>query len=140
MPNTPDSLVQTATEKSRKHAISDLIRVAEETAQKRAMSDPWLVAAYLTGSLRREDPFLGNATDVDIVFVHAEEPDARREILPLTPEVHLDIVHNPRRDYQKPKELRVHPWRGPELYFLDTVEELLEKTASSQSLWRTHIW
>jgi hypothetical protein len=116
MPNTPNSLIKTAKERSQKRAVAELIRIAEETAQKRAMSDPWLVAAYLTGSLRSENPFLGNTTDIDIVFIHAEEPDFRREVLPLTPEVHLDIVHNPRSDYKKPKELRVHPWLGPELY------------------------
>jgi hypothetical protein len=93
-----------------------LIRIAKESAQKRALSDPGLVAAYLTGSLRTEHPFLGGATDVDIVFVHAETPKIRREIIPLTPEFHLDIIHNPRSDYDKPKELRVHPWLGPELY------------------------
>ena len=93
-----------------------LIRIAKETAQKRALSDPELVAAYLTGSLRTDNPFLGKATDVDIVFVHAGETKVRREILPLTPEIHLDIVHNPRSDYDKPKNLRVHPWLGPELY------------------------
>ena len=93
-----------------------LIRVAKETVQKSALSDPGLVAAYLTGSLRTEAPFLGKATDIDIVFVHAGEPKIRREIIPLTPEVHLDIVHNPRSLYNRPKELRVHPWLGPELY------------------------
>jgi hypothetical protein len=93
-----------------------LIRVAKETAQKRAMADPGLVAAYLTGSLRSDNPFIGNSTDIDIVFVHERMPKLRREILPVTPEVHLDIVHNPRSEYEKPKELRIHPWLGPELY------------------------
>jgi len=93
-----------------------LIRIAKETAGKAALSDPDLVAAYLTGSLRTADPFMGNATDVDIVFIHAGEPKIRREIIPLTPEIHLDIFHNPRSLYEKPKELRVHPWLGPELY------------------------
>ncbi len=93
-----------------------LIRLAKETAQKQALSDPGLVAAYLTGSLLTDDPFLGNTADIDIVFVHAGEPKVRREIIPLTAEVHLDISHNPRREYDKPKELRVHPWLGPELY------------------------
>jgi len=116
MSNSLDSLVQSAQERARKRVISDLIRVAEETAQKRALSDPWLVAAYLTGSLRSDNPFLGNTTDIDIVFIHAEELNIRHEILPLTPEVHLDIVHKPRSDFEKPKELRVHPWLGPELY------------------------
>jgi hypothetical protein len=93
-----------------------LIRIARETAQKRALSEPSLVAAYLTGSLLTENPFLGNTTDIDIVLVHAEKPRVHREILPVTPEVHLDIIHNPRSDYEKPKELRIHPWLGPELY------------------------
>jgi len=93
-----------------------LIRIAKETAQKRALADPRLVAAYLTGSLRSENPFLGNSTDIDIVLVHAGQPKVRREILPVTPEIHLDIVHNPRSEYEKPKELRIHPWLGPELY------------------------
>jgi len=93
-----------------------LIRIAKETALKSALSDPGLVAAYLTGSLRTDNPFLGNTTDIDIVFVHAGEPKIRREIIPLTPEIHLDIFHNPRSLYDKPKELRVNPWLGPELY------------------------
>jgi hypothetical protein len=93
-----------------------LIRIAKETAQKQALEEPDLVLAYLTGSLRTENPFLGNSTDIDIVFVHASTPKVRREILPLTPEISLDIIHNPRSEYEKPKELRVHPWLGPELY------------------------
>ena len=93
-----------------------LVRIAKETAQKRTLTDPGLVAAYLTGSLRSENPFLGNSTDIDIVLVHAGQPKVRREILPVTPEIHLDIVHNPRSEYEKPKELRIHPWLGPELY------------------------
>jgi hypothetical protein len=93
-----------------------LIRIAKETAEKAALSDPTLVAAYLTGSLRTSDPFIGNATDVDIVFVHPGEPKIQREIIPQTPEIHLDIFHRPRSDYEKPKELRIHPWLGPELY------------------------
>ena len=94
----------------------NLIRVAKETAKKSALSDPGLVAAYLTGSLRSENPFLGNTTDIDLVFVHAGEPKIQREILALTPDIHLDIIHNPRSLYDKPKELRLHPWLGPELY------------------------
>ena len=93
-----------------------LIRIAKETVQKRALADPDLVAAYLTGSLRTEYPFLGSAADIDIVFVHAGTPKVRREIVPVTAEIHLDLVHNPRSEYEKPKELRVHPWLGPELY------------------------
>ncbi len=94
----------------------NLIRIAKETAMKQALSEPNLVAAYLTGSLRSGDPLLGGAADIDVVFVHDSPPPVRREIIPLTPEIHLDILHNPRSDYEKPKALRVHPWLGPELY------------------------
>lgn len=93
-----------------------LLRVAKETAIKRADEDPAVVAAYLIGSLRSENPFLGGAADIDIVFVHTGQVKVRREIIALTPEIHLDLVHNPRSEYEKLKELRVHPWLGPELY------------------------
>jgi hypothetical protein len=93
-----------------------LIRIAKETVLKRTWSDPGLVAAYLTGSLRTENPFLGNSTDIDIVLVHTRQPKIRREIQAVTPEIHLDMTHNPRSEYDKPKELRIHPWLGPELY------------------------
>jgi hypothetical protein len=66
--------------------------------------------------VRSENPFLGNTTDIDIVLVHTGQPKVRREVVPVTAEIHLDIVHNPRQEYEKPKELRIHPWLGPELY------------------------
>ena len=93
-----------------------LLRIAKETAQKQALAERGLVAAYLTGSLLTEDPFLGHAADIDLVFVHTEAPALPREIQAVTAEVHLDIVHRSRREYDRPKELRVHPWLGPELY------------------------
>ncbi len=93
-----------------------LLRLAREAAQKHALSDRGLVAAYLTGSLLGDDPFLGNAADIDIVLVHPEKPKIEREIVALTAEVHLDIRHNSRSEYDNPKELRLHPILGPELY------------------------
>ena len=53
-----------------------LIRIAKETAQERAFNDRNIIAAYLTGSLviQEIDPMLGGAADIDIIFVHAEEP------------------------------------------------------------------
>lgn len=93
-----------------------LVRIAKETAQKRALAEPGLVAAYLTGSVRGENPFLGNSTDIDIVLVHSGQPKIRREVVAVTADIHLDIVHNSRWEYEKPKELRIHPWLGPELY------------------------
>jgi hypothetical protein len=93
-----------------------LLRIARETAQKRALAEPDLQAVYLTGSLLRPDPFLGGAADIDLVIVHARAPDRPREIVPLTAEVHLDILHRARADYARPRQLRLDPWLGPELY------------------------
>ncbi|MCS7010113.1 MAG: hypothetical protein NZL98_01925, partial [Anaerolineales bacterium] len=93
-----------------------LLRVAREAVQKRVLTEPNLVAAYLTGSLRRKEPFLGGVTDVDIVLVHQERPPQKHETIPLVGGFFLDIVHNARADYDKPKELRLDPWLGPELY------------------------
>ena len=96
--------------------LESMIQIAKEAAIQRAESNGDIVAAYLTGSLLDNDPFLGGSADIDLVFVHAQETRLRREIVSLTPEIHLDIKHNPRREYNHPRELRIHPWLGPEMY------------------------
>jgi len=96
--------------------LETMIQIAREAALQRANSNHDIVAAYLTGSVLDKDPFLGDTADIDLVLVHAQEPKARREIVSLSPEIHLDIKHNPRREYSHPRELRVHPWLGPEMY------------------------
>ena len=94
----------------------NLLRIARETVSQRIYVRPDIVAAYLTGSLLKDDPLLGNTTDIDLVFVHPFQPSIRREIIPLTPEIHLDIKYNPRSEYEHPRQLRLHPWLGPEMY------------------------
>jgi hypothetical protein len=94
-----------------------LIRIAKETAQERAFNDRGLIAAYLTGSLVSDhDPLLGGTTDIDIIFVHAEEPKHRREFVKLTPDFHLDISHRAKAEFKRPRELRLDPWLGWEMY------------------------
>src|SRR5512138_791025 len=94
-----------------------LIRIAKETAQERAFNDRDLIAAYLTGSLLAEaDPMLGGTADIDIIFVHAEEPKQRREFVKLTPDFHLDISHRAKAEFKRPRELRLDPWLGWEMY------------------------
>jgi len=96
--------------------LESMIQIAKEAAVQRADSNHDIVAAYLTGSVLDRDPFLGDTADIDLVLVHAQEPKIRREIVSLTPEIHLDIKHNPRREYAHPRQLRLHPWLGPEIY------------------------
>jgi predicted nucleotidyltransferase len=95
-----------------------LIRIAKETAQERAFNDRGIIAAYLTGSLvaSETDPLLGGTTDIDIIFVHAEEPKHRREFVKLTPDFHLDISHRAKAEFKRPRELRLDPWLGWEMY------------------------
>jgi hypothetical protein len=93
-----------------------LIRIAKETAQERAYNNKNIIAAYLTGSLLTEEPFLGGTTDIDLVLVTAGTPPLSREIVKLTPEFHLDISFHAKADYTPTRELRINPWLGYEIY------------------------
>ncbi len=94
-----------------------LIRIAKETAQERAFNDRDIIAAYLTGSLTSDtDPILGGTADVDVIFVHVEEPKQRREFVALTPDFHVDISHRAKAEFKRPRELRLDPWLGWEMY------------------------
>ncbi len=95
-----------------------LIRIAKETAQERAFNDRDIIAAYLTGSLvsKETDPLLGGTADVDIILIHKEEPKHRREFVKLTPDFHVDIGHRAKAEFKRPRELRLDPWLGWEMY------------------------
>lgn len=93
-----------------------LIRIAKETVQQRTYNNKDIIAAYLTGSLLTEDPFLGGVTDIDLVLVTVNKPLLTREIAGLTPDFHLDISYRARAEYDPPRELRVNPWLGYEVY------------------------
>ena len=96
-----------------------LIRIAKETAQERAFNDRDVIAAYLTGSLvsSETEPMLGGTADIDIIFVHVEEPKHRREFVHLTPDFHVDISHRAKAEFKRPRELRLDPWLGWEMYY-----------------------
>jgi hypothetical protein len=93
-----------------------LMKVAQEMVAERTQGNRAIVAAFLFGSVLDENPLLGNATDVDLFFIHDNEVDIEREIIRVTDDVHLDIVHSPRRAFRQVRELRSHPWWGPTLY------------------------
>jgi len=95
-----------------------LIKIARETAQERAYNDKEIIAAYLTGSLANDelDPILGGTADIDIIFVHKDEPKHRREFVKLTPDFHVDISHRAKAEFKRPRELRLDPWLGWEMY------------------------
>lgn len=93
-----------------------LLKLAQDTASQRARTDMGILAVYLNGSLLDEEPLLGGTADIDLFFVHNEDPAADREVVRITDEVHLDIAHHSRKQYRQTRGLRLHPWLGPVLY------------------------
>ena len=89
-----------------------LIKAAKNTVSYRTLVDKHLVAIYLTGSILTDEPLLGGTTDIDLVFVHADEPAQAREVVRMTAEVHLDIAHYAQSVYHPPRHLRLDPWIG----------------------------
>jgi predicted nucleotidyltransferase len=89
-----------------------LIDLARREAEARAASGD-VVSAYLVGSVAYGEPLLGGTADIDLVLIHAEATDADREMVPLSADIHLDIVHHARERYAQPRGLRVDPWIGP---------------------------
>jgi hypothetical protein len=111
-----------------------LHRIAADTVTDRAKQDPSIIAAYLHGTvLEGPDPVLGGAADIDLVFIH-DLFDRSREIVRMTEDVHLDIEHHSKDQYQPAKELRTRPWIGFAIYqckLLHDPEHFLDFTQAS---------
>lgn len=89
-----------------------LIKIARDHVAKRERREKDLIAVYLTGSVTEGEPLLGGTTDVDMVFVHKEEPVIKREVVRVTYEISLDIVHHHQSYYTYHRRLRQNPWIG----------------------------
>jgi hypothetical protein len=89
-----------------------LIDLARREAERRASSGD-VISAYLMGSVAYGEPLLGGTADIDLVLIHVETPGVEREMVPLSADVHLDIVHYGRERYAQPRALRIDPWMGP---------------------------
>lgn len=92
-----------------------LLKIAKEAADEATRSEMSILSIYLTGSLLDDEFLLGGATDIDLVFIWNAAPPDPREIRPLSDQIHLDIVHTSRTEFRKTRQLRVHPWLGPEI-------------------------
>jgi hypothetical protein len=93
-----------------------LRKIAGDTVAQRTRSNRDLLAVYMIGSLLSDDPLIGGTTDIDLVFIYNGEKTPEREIIRLTEEIHLDIAHHSRFLYHQTRELRLHPWMGPNIY------------------------
>ncbi len=94
----------------------NLIRLAKETAEQRCRQDRGIVTVYLVGSLLGSEPMLGGTTDIDLVFIHDIQPLDSREFVALSEDILLDIAHLPQVAFRHPRELRLDPWLGSDLY------------------------
>lgn len=92
-----------------------LVQLAKQEVDRRAESDGTLLSAYLIGSTARSEPLLGGTADIDLVLIHDAPPAEAAEIVPLSPEIHLDITHHSAGFYEHPTQLRIDPWWGPAL-------------------------
>ncbi len=93
-----------------------LLKLAKETVNRRVQQDRGIVAVYLVGSLLGSEPLLGGTADVDLVFVHDTDPFLEREFIALNDEALLDIQHLSQVLFRHPRDLRVDPWLGSDLY------------------------
>lgn len=89
-----------------------LLNLAKENAAKLTAKDRGLVCVYLTGSLLKQDPFIGGITDIDLICVHDRPLSACREIVRINADVHLDIAHYPQEAFAPARKLRLDPWLG----------------------------
>jgi hypothetical protein len=96
--------------------LQTLRRIAHDTVSNRTRRDRGVLSVFLSGSLLEDEYLLGGTADIDLTFIHLTPVSEEREIVRLTDEIHLDIAHHPQREYRQPRELRLHPWRGPTIF------------------------
>ncbi|NMB61654.1 MAG: hypothetical protein GYA18_04855 [Chloroflexi bacterium] len=89
-----------------------LLETARNHVKSQTLNNPDIACVFLVGSLLSDNPFIGENTDIDLVFIHNTEPAAPREVIPMGDEFNLDILHFPRRIFNQPKTLREDPWLG----------------------------
>ncbi|MCD6356594.1 MAG: hypothetical protein J7L66_04830 [Anaerolineaceae bacterium] len=89
-----------------------LIATAKETVKRATFGNNDIVCAYLTGSLTFKDPLIGGTTDIDLIYVHSLNIPAKREIVPIADNFHLDIAHFSQSYFSRPRNLRSDAWVG----------------------------
>jgi hypothetical protein len=93
-----------------------LLKIVNDTVTQRTRGNRAILSIYMTGTLLGDHYMLGGAADIDLSFIHLDEPPQEREIVRLTDEVHLDIAHYSQKVFRQPRSLRQHPWLGPTIF------------------------
>lgn len=93
-----------------------LLRLAREFAEEKGRARPTLVAGFLTGSVARAEPPLGDATDIDISLIDYDPPESYEPYVRLSDTVLIDYSYSHPQALQDKRMLRQHPLLGPSLY------------------------
>ena len=93
-----------------------LIKAAQGYVDEQVNTEHSLLCAYLCGSVLEDEPLLGEAGDIDLIFIHYHPPQTQRQIIRLNDQIHLDIVHHAHSQYSQPRNLRLNSWLGPTIY------------------------
>jgi hypothetical protein len=93
-----------------------LQKAAREVVAERTKAGRDILAVYLCGSVLEEEPLFGESGDIDLVFIHYNESETRREIARINDQIHLDIIHHSNGMYSQPRQLRLDPWLGTTIY------------------------
>lgn len=93
-----------------------LLRAAREFADHQRSERPTCIAAYLVGSVSRDEPPLGEAVDLDIVLVDEDPPDVYEACVRLTDSVLIDYRFSHPDEYNDKRALRQHPLYAQSLF------------------------
>lgn len=89
-----------------------LLKQARENAKQLPAKDRGIICIYITGSLLKDDPFIGGITDIDLICVHDRPIKNRREVIRLNPEITLDLAHYEQEEFEPARSLRTNAWIG----------------------------
>jgi hypothetical protein len=106
-----------------------LIDLARKEAERRGQTED-VISGYIIGSVANGEPLINDTADIDLILIHQFEPVRQRELIPLSENIHFDIIHHGSELYNHPPALRLHPWLGPaicEPVFLYDPEHFFER-------------
>jgi len=110
-----------------------LLELARSEVLQRSQQED-LLSSFMIGSAVQGQPFLGDTADIDLVLIHPTEQKQFREIIRLSHQVHLDILHYGQHIFSQPRTLRIDPWLGPAIAepgYLYDPEHFFERVQAS---------
>lgn len=89
-----------------------LLKNAQNAVAEQLYNNRQIICALLTGSLLWDDFMLGGTADIDLIFIHEDEPVVGREITRINDHIHLDMAHLSQKNFFQTRQLRTNGWLG----------------------------